>query len=360
MSETIKTITDTGQFEEIFKKFFATRDIFLKTKSGDLSVQFLGFNEGNVAFRIPRVKNVPDMIVIFTRLSDNTIYASLKLLESTENDFIFLPIKFQIISEKMMEERTSLSNSGGKNVLYASNIVSEQMIQVALDSNEKKVSLMKDKIESDLKGKFDQVRVVFINETRIDVRMKRFMESWSPIIIKDMNNQSSQGSKEKNFYLSEIYSKDYKLSGHKELISEVSVPIIYKNMVPYGYIQVNNTKPMDESHLTVVKRLAVIINEYVLKERLFVPAPEKFIVNDVSQKGLGIVFRERRLLRYFMKDSRLVLELTLPDSNRVTMRTIVRNTIFNDNGITKVGLEILDIDAISEVNYDEFLETFKR
>lgn len=360
MSEMIKTITDTGQFEEIFKKFFAKREVFLKTKSGDLFIQFLGFSKGNVAFRIPRVKSLPDTIVVFTRLSDNTIYSSLKYLENTENDFIFLPIKFQIISEKMKEERTSLATSGGKNVLYISNIMSEQMIQGALDANEKKVSIMKDKIAQELKGKFDFIKVVFVNETRIDVRMKRFIESWSPIIIRDMGSQTDQGNREKQFYMSEIYSKDYKLSSHKELISEVTVPIIYKNMVPYGYIQVNNTKPVDDGHLTVVKRLAVMINEYVIKERLFVPAQEKFIVNDISKKGLGIVFKERRLLRNFMKDGRLILELTLPDSNRVNMRVIVRNTIFNENGIIKVGLEILDIDAISEVNYDEFLDTMKR
>jgi hypothetical protein len=360
MAETIKTITDTGQFEEIFKKFFANREVYLKTKSGDLFIQFLGFTEGTVMFRIPRVKNVPDTIVVFTRLSENTIYASLKFLENTENDFIFLPIKFQIISEKMKEERTDLAATGGKNVLYINNIISEQMIQGALDSNEKKVGIMKDKIAHDLKGKFDHVRVVFINETRIDVRMKRFMESWNPIIIKDLSDQSDLANKEKSFYINEIYSKDYKLSSHKELISEVSVPIIYKSMVPYGYIQVNNAKPMNETHLTVVKRLAVMINEYVLKERLFVPAPEKFIVNDISKKGLGVVFRERRLLRYYMKDSRLIFDLTLPDSNKVTMRVIVRNTIFNESGIIKVGLEILDIDAISEANYDEFLETMKQ
>jgi len=360
MSEMIKTITDTGQFAEIFKKFFAKREVFLKTKSGDLFIQFLGFNEGNVAFRIPRVKSLPDTIVVFTRLSENTIYASLKLIENTENDFIFLPIKFQIISEKMKEERTSLASSGGKNVLYASNIISEPMIQGALDSNEKKVAILKDKIARELKGKFNHVRVVFFNETRIDVRMKRFAESWSPIMVKDIGGQIGGDNRARQVYLDEIYAKDYRLSSHKELVSEVSVPIIYKNMVPYGYIQVNNKKPMDDSHLTVVKRLAVMINDIVLKERLFVPAPEKFIVNDVSRKGLGIVFRERRLLRYFTKDGRLILELTLPDGNRVNMRVVVRNTVFNENGIIKVGLEIIDIDAISEVNYEEFLETMKK
>ncbi len=361
MPETIKTITDRGQFEEIFKKFFSGRDVYIKTKSGDLSVQFLGYNSGNVAFRIPRVKNVPDTIVVLTRLKESTIYASLKSLEHNEDTFIFLPVKFQVISESRKEERTDLGASEGKNVLFATNLISELMIQGALDSNDKKVTNIKEKIAGDLKGKFEKVRVVFVNETRIDVRMKHFMHSWNPLYIKDRSKEPSEADKKNlQFYINEIYAKDYKLSSQKEFISEVSVPFIYKNIIPYGYIQVNNTKPMEENHLTVIKRFASMINDHLVKDNLFVPAPDKFIVTDVSKGGLGIVFRDRRQLRYFMKDAQVALDLNLPDSNKVTMGVTVRNTIFNDGGTIRVGFEVTSIDAISEVNYDEFLETLKK
>lgn len=361
MAEIIRTITDTTQFEEIFNKFFSKRDVYIKTKSGDLNIQFLGYNNGNVAFRIPRVKSVPDMIVVLTRISDNTIYASLKSLEREEDTFIFLPIKFQIISEKRREERASLETADGKNVLFVTNLISDLMIHNSLDSNEKKVSLAKDKISDDLKGKFDRIRVVFINETRIDVRMKHFTETWNPIFIRDLGAVISDSEKKEfSFYINEIYAKDYKLSSQKELISEVSVPVIYKNMVPYGYIQVNSTKPMNENHLKVIKRLAVMLNDQLLKSNIFVPAKDKFIVTDVSKSGLGIVFKDRRLLRFFMKDSHVILELGLPDSNKVVMFVIVRNTIFNEGGTIKIGLEIKSIDAISEANYDELLQTIKQ
>ncbi|OHD63658.1 MAG: hypothetical protein A2176_05875 [Spirochaetes bacterium RBG_13_51_14] len=357
MAETIKTITDRGQFEEIFKKFFAGREVFIKTKSGDLFIQFLGYHDENVAFRIPRVKNVPDTIVVLTRLGDNTIYASMKLIDKNQDTFTFLPVKFQIITEIRKEERTSVGEEDGKNVLFINNIISESMMQTSLDSNEKKVSLVKDRINEELKGKFERIKVVFMNETRIDVRMKHFMESWTPIFISDRNsNPSDVKKKDFNFYISEIYARDYKLSSQKEFISEVSVPFVYKNAVPYGYVQVNNTKPMDENHLTVIKRLAIMINEYFIKDSLFKPAAEKFIVTDMSSKGLGIVFKDRRLLRFFMKDSRVIIEMALPDANKVIMGVNVRNTIFHESGVIKVGLEIATIDALSEVNYEEFLQ----
>jgi hypothetical protein len=285
----------------------------------------------------------------------------LKSLEREEDTFIFLPIKFQIISEKRREERTSLETSDGKNVLFVTNLISDLMIQNSLDSNEKKVNIVKDNISEDLKGKFDRIRVVFVNETRIDVRMKHFTQSWNPIFIRDLGAVITESEKKEfSLYINEIYAKDYKLSSQKEFVSEVSVPIIYKNMTPYGYIQVNNLKPMDENHLKVIKRLAVMINEQLIKNNIFEPAKDKFIVTDMSKNGIGIVFKDRRLLRFFMKDSHVILELSLPDSNKVVMSVIVRNTIFNEGGTIKIGLEIKNIDAISEANYDELLKTIKQ
>lgn len=361
MADTIKTITDRGQFEEIFLKFFSNREVFIRTKSGDLFIQFLGYSDGNVAFRIPRVKNVPDTIVALTRLGDNTIYASLKVLDRNEDTFTFLPVKFQIISEKRREERTALGQSEGKNILYLTNLISEAMIQGLLESNGKRLDSVRDRISSELKGRFERIKVMFVNETRIDPRMKHFMESYIPLFIRDMSAEpTEQQKKDFKFYLSDIYSKDYKLAAQKELLSEIAVPFIYKGMIPYGYIQVNNSKPMDETHLTVIKRLAILITDYLVKEKIFIPAMDKFLVTDISQKGIGIVFKDRRQLRFFVKDSRLVLEMVLPDQNKVTMTVIVRNTVFHDSGSIKVGLEISNIDAISEANFDEFLETLKR
>lgn len=361
MAESIQTITDKGQFEEIFNKNFAGNEIFLKTKSGDLLIQFLGYSDGNAAFRIPRVKSVPDTILIFSRTSSNTIYSSLKLIENKEDTFIFIPVKFQIISESMKEDRKEIGGQGGKNIIYVSNIISQSMIHNLLDSSEKKIALVKQKINTDLKGKFERIRIVFVNETSIDVRMKHFLANFTPIMIRYLSMKPEEKELAgHNFYINTIYAKDYKLTSQKEFISEVAVPIVYRNMVPYGYIQVNNTKPMNENHLTVIKRLAAMINEYFMKENLFVVATDKFIVNDISKNGLGIVFKDRRQARYFQKESTVILEMSLPNGNKVSLIAVIRNVIFLESGIIKVGMEIKNIDPISEVNYDEYLEEIKK
>ena len=76
--------------------------------------------------------------------------------------------------------------------------------------------------------------------------------------------------------------------------------------------------------------------------------------------GIGIVFKDRRLTRYFRNDSLVGMDMMLPTKKNVTLGVIIRNTIFMDNGIIKVGTEIVHIDALSEVNYDEYLQMIKR
>src|SRR3990172_2346545 len=330
MAETIKTITDRGQFEEIFKQYFTGKDIYLRTKSGDMIIQFLGYHDGNVAFRIPRVKTVPYSILVFTRHDAHTIYAGLKVIENKADTFVFLPLKFQIISEERKENRADLGKAENKSIIYISNLISEGMLKNSLDVNEKKVRFIKDMIAQDLKGKFDRIRIMFINESSIDVRMKHFLETWTPIFIKDMNTGPQKKEEtDFNFFINEIYAKDYKLSSQNEIISEISVPIILKNTIPYGYIQVNGAQPMNDGHLTIIKRIAVMVNEFFLKEKIFASAEEKFIVANVSKSGLGIVFKDRRLIRFFVKDSHLVADMMLPDSNKVTMGIVARNTVFH-------------------------------
>ena len=158
-----------------------------------------------------------------------------------------------------------------------------------------------------------------------------------------------------NFYLNEIYSKDYKLSVNKEIISEISVPVIFRTIISYGYIRVNSTRALTDTDYSVIRRLASMLNDVFVKQKLFVSAADKFLVYDISRNGIGIVFKDRRLTRFFKQGSVVSLDMVLPNQNKVIMGVIIKNTSFLDNGIIKVGAQIIHFDALSEVNFDEFL-----
>ena len=156
-----------------------------------------------------------------------------------------------------------------------------------------------------------------------------------------------------------LLSKDYYLTNRRQYISEISVPILYRTKIPFGYVQVNNVKPLTEAAIAVIKRVAMIVEELFKKNDVFPSTDEKMLVSNVSKGGLGIVFKDRRIIRFFKEGCTVFFELILPGNKKATMLGLVRNISIMENKLIKVGIKIEDIDALSEVHYDEFLETIE-
>ncbi|HNU92743.1 MAG TPA: hypothetical protein PKO25_12800 [Spirochaetota bacterium] len=360
MAELIKTITDKNLFEKIFYKFFLQKKVYLRTKNGDLKIEFFGYTDGMAALRIPYIKNMYDNCLIFTRNESYTIYANLKLVEKQEDDsYIFIPIKFQIISAMRREDRRIVDIGGqGKNIIYVTSVISDFIIQNSLAMESKKVDHVKEIVRFDLEKQFKQVRIFFCNEGMTDLRMKYFYDIKPPYLISDINNKN--GVKDQaffNYYLNNIYGKDYQLINRKNIISEVSVPVLYKARIPYGYIQCNGAEPLSESALLIVKRMAIVVEELFNKYKVFPVSDERLLVSDVSKNGVGIVFKERRFIRYFKENSYVYFDLNLPANKKASCFAVIRNIGILENKIIKVGCELRELDALSEVNYDEYLES---
>ena len=360
MPDLIKTITDRGLFEDIFYKFFLNRDVFLKTSSGDLKIQFFGYTDGMAALKIPFIKKMYDTCIVFARRENHTLYAHLKFIEKQEEDiYIFTPIQFQVISAARKDPRKTVDIGGdGKQVIYVGNLISDFIIQNSLAMENKKVDHVKEIIRFDLEKQFKMVKVYFCNEGMGDVRMKFFYDEKKTIMIPDLNKkEAAKDDTFFKFYINNIYARDYHLINRKNVVSEVSVPVLYKTKIPYGYIQVNNFTPLTESALHIVKRMAIVVEELFAKYKVFPVSDERLLVSDVSRRGLGIVFRERRYIRYFKENNYVYFDIILPAGKKASCLAMVKNIGILENKIIKIGCEIKEIDALSEVNYEEYLES---
>ncbi|HOS40152.1 MAG TPA: hypothetical protein PLG31_10485 [Spirochaetota bacterium] len=362
MSDNIRTITDRTLFEKIFYKFFMGNPVFIKTKSGNLKIRFFGYSEGLVALNISLLKNAPDTCLIFTKHQDYLVYAHLKFAEKQEETiYLFHALKMQIITATRREDRVALVDAdgeGGKRIVYLSNVISDFIIENSLAMTQKKVDHIKEMMRYDLQKQFEYLKIFFINEGTTDPRMKQFIEDVTPIYIANLNEKPKEKyEKAFNSYINEIYSRDYYLRNRKNFISEITVPILYRMKVPYGYIQVNGSNPFPESALTVIKRMAIVIEELFTKDKIFPVSDERLLVSDVSKRGLGVAFRERRFIRYFKEKSMVYFDLFLPDGKRASILGVVRNISLLENKIIKVGCEFITIDPVGEVNLDEFLES---
>ncbi len=361
MSDEIQTITDQDQIKGIFYQHFLKGDIYLKTKNGDLKIQFLGISENKVAFKIPFIKNFSGIGLVLARRETSIIYVQLKFLERSEDDsFIFHPVKIQIINAQRREDRHTIgADSQSKKVIYVTNIISDFIMENTLSMENKKVERIKDILRSDIERHFSYIKIFFFNEGRSDPRMRYFFHGNRPIYIFDIRKKptSDREMSEYNNYINEIYSKDYYLQNRKQYISEIAVPFLFRAKIPYGYIQVNSTSPIPENIMSIIKKIAISCDEMFTKTKFFPVSEEKLLVSDISRNGLSLAFRERKFIRYFKERCLVYFDIMLPDKKKASIQAEVRNIVLLENKIIKVGCEIKEMDAISEVNFEEFLES---
>ena len=363
MAKQIKTIIDKSIFDKICQKYFQDNNVYIKTKNGDLEIKYFGYSsDGNAAFKIPYLKNMAKDNLIIARKVGETIHAHVRFVEKQEDDmFIFYIKQFQIINIERSEERKSLEGEGkkGKEIIFVTNVISDFIIQNILSLYIKKVDDIKDSLKLEIGEAFKNFKIFFCNEGSSDVRMKFFQSKRKIIYIPSINSKDDEKNKEFNYYINNIYARDFSLQNKKELISEISIPIMYKMKLPYGYIQINHTEPLNKTAFNLIKRVAVSIDMAIAKENIFPPANEKIIVSNITNDGFGIVFKDRKFIRYFKTNSYVYLEMLLPDSKRASIMAIVRNISILENKVIRVGFQIDEIDALSEVHYREFVENIK-
>lgn len=358
MSELIQTVTDKNQFEKIFYEFFLKSGVHLKSKSGDVKIAFFGYSGGMAAFKIPFLQSVPESCIIYTRKETSLIYCHLKYAEKQEEDlYLFHPLQFQFISAARREDRMDINAAAeGKRILTVTGLITDFIIQNSLAMETRKVDNIREMVQFGLEKQFKYIKTYFCNEGMSDVRLRYFYDNKMPIFMPDFNAKpEADGEKSFNFYMNNIYSKDYLLFNRRLVISEISVPVLYKTMIPCGYIQVNGITPMSGEDLGQVKKVAAAAEEQFRVMKVFPAYEEKLLVSDISKKGLGIVFKERRLIRYFKENSSVFFNLQLPQGKKAAVLAVVRNISLMDNKVIKIGCQIREMDALSEVHYEEFL-----
>lgn len=351
--EKIKTVTDKSSFEKIFYTYFINSVAYLNLEGGNIAVKFFGYTNGQVAFKITQLKNVPEECLVVALTAKYTIHLSLRYVEKAEdNVFIFEPIKFQFIGTA--QEGSDIDD--GKKLIYITSIISDFIIQNTIVQRIKRVDTIKEQIFDEIENAFDYYRIYLCNEGT-DMRMKYFLEQRTALYIPDFHNPDKKYEKIVNFYLNNIYSKDNVLKNRREIISEISVPFLYQGKMPYGYLQVNGKSPFGESTLSSVKKLTTQIDEMFMKNDIFYKTPEKFIVNRLWKTGFGIVFKERKYIRYFKDRSLVYCDMMLPGNKRISMLSVVSDIKILPNKTITVGFEIREMDALGEVSYDEYVQS---
>jgi len=289
--------------------------------------------------------------------SEKQLRGYFEFVEKQDGKAILKPLKFSLANIPRRENRKILVSSEKSGpYVYISNIISDFIIRDQLSKNQKKIEAIKHAIMVKLENVFASMKIFLTNEG-INPRMNMFRETIMPLFIKDLlKEEPGNDNTNFNFYMENIHSKDLTIIKRPELVSEISVPIVHNMKIPYGFVQINNNIPMDEKNLTLVKKMAVVTDQLITKNGILSTGNDRVQVMDVSPGGLALKIDVRSQIRFFKENSLLYFDLFMPENRKANILGIVRNIIATGATI-RIGIQIKEIDALSEVIFEEFLDT---
>ena len=363
MSKPPVKITDKQMIHETFRTRFIKGRIFIKTSDLNIQTDSFSFKDGAVYIAAPGDEQGLNSVIFYIRDNDELVFSRAVLKLKTETGMlVYEPLDIQILKMPRKEERKSVEpvDSEKKIPVYVSQIISDFILQDCLERSKRKVELIKDELLIKLKKIYSDSDIVFLNEKANDPRMAYFKNKRKPYFIKnigDMDDHNKlKGDEDLNYFKSSIFSRE-PLVHQAKMSSEIAVPLLYKMMMPFGYVKSANFKGFTDDDFSVIRKFGMSASTvYTNDKQIIVSSDNKIAVTDLSMSGLGIFFKEKVLIKHFKESSLILFTIFLPEKKQATMLCIVRNISLIKNNIYRIGCEILNIEALGEVYYSEYLE----
>ncbi|HNV46824.1 MAG TPA: hypothetical protein PLE73_05840 [Spirochaetota bacterium] len=368
MSSNDTCITDRDEIERIIDTIFTNRDLFLRMDDVNQQVEMKEYRDGSVTLRTLERLSTADPCVLFARLDDKlycaritpTFDPSMAVVVDNRFEYPFSLQMVQVITAARREERTSLASpsAGERPAIIITNLVSDTLLKDCFTAGRDWVEYFKDAIRGKFTDRYSFARVCFLHERFADERMKFFYRERTPLYIENLRETpaTEAGKTLYQFYKITIFQKDKGLNT-RTTVSEASVPLFYKGVYPLGYLQVNNTSPITQEEFVMIRKVGASASEALSAAKIITAAVDRLVVVDVSAGGLAVAFKDKSLLKYFKDGNYLFFTMLLPEGRSASMLVIVRNISMTRNNITRVGCQIVEIDALGQAHYDEFLET---
>jgi hypothetical protein len=229
---------------------------------------------------------------------------------------LLYPVSLSISKATRATERYPVATAP----LFISNIINQTMIPQDLSNDSMKVESIINPFVQQLKSLFSEV-IIFIHE-RMDGRIKIMADSGKSIFIPDCKSPDSVPD---SFIPYNKYIHLMKL-GMREFQSEICVPLTYKNIFLFGYLQVLNSKRMEMKDYDLIQSIANIISKEIAVSGIF--NDSKFIASIMDISSIGLSFphpQSRHFGKIFSIGGTILFELFEENQSLGTFRAIVRD-----------------------------------
>lgn len=264
----------------------------------------------------------------------------LSILRITEKGTtLFEPGEHREETVTRSEKRINLIEK--KQELYIANFISDYEIAAQVEYHHTKIERAKYLFAEALKKYFYFVEIYFFHEIMTSSRGKAMREFKKPIFIYNINNKVPEndldGTTPSEVYFKRIKPFDRRIPQDAQM--DITVPIVYANQVPYGFIYTNSEKQWPTKMLDQVKGISGKLNDQLIKAKVIVPIETQMRVLDISYSGLSVVFQNRRLLSVLKENANFVGDLLLPGGEKAPIAALVRNVGSAGRGFLRAGLQ---------------------
>lgn len=363
MSSDVVKITDKSRIYEIFKTRFTSGKIFIKTADLNIQAESFAFENGEISITGPFENENVNSVIFYIRNGDEVVFSHAVMTSKKEGGALnYEPLDIQITQIPRKEERKSVSSIEKTETahVYISNIISDFTVHECLSLSRKKVDLIKDELLKKLQGAYPDSEILFLNDKSNDPRMFYFKNRRKPYFIKNIYDAEDQdkvnSDEDLKYYKTYIQPKD-PLSQKAKTLSEIGVPLLYKMMMPFGYIKSASFNPLEDEDFSAVRKFGMSASTVYTNDKQIITSSNDIIaVTDLSMSGLGIFFKEKVLIKHFKENSLIIFTIFLPDKKQAIMLCEVKNIALIKNYVYRIGCEILNIEALGEVYYSEYVE----
>ncbi|MCB1166426.1 MAG: PilZ domain-containing protein [Leptospiraceae bacterium] len=351
MSEEVKKVNDPEQLRQICSKIFTRLPVHIKDQTTVEPVRVLGYEVP--LLHVEHNRPDADIRVLIVNHDQHLMLLECKVqTREAPGKELLHPVRLHLKRKIRKQKRVSLAADSRK--LVVDDLITVRSIPEALGKVDEKQDSPFKEAGVALKKIAENARLSIRKSFRLDNRMRAISAREVPIFIPD---RTSGRMPDFPVLSMDEYKKILTYESNADrILSEVSIPVLFKGVHMIGLATVISNEPMDDSHYNAVKSIVTNLEKEVLERTIVPENPEHCPVVDINTGGAGILHPHNpSVMKGFLPGEEVTFDLHFPGEKTYTIIGSIRN-IKSLERAHRIGLEFENLRQEVRSDLEDFLQ----
>lgn len=332
----IQKIKDEKQIAQIIKKLFCKLPVHLQDADHLYPIKIVSYNNGLLQIT-HRCRDSATRLILLDHKEHWMLLECWLQEKLSANREIIKPVCLHLKRHIRREPRMQLDTGGPEAVRVLNVIPIKSFPDMFHEPNrirEQLVSSFQDRLRQD----YPLGDIILLTGMRMDHRLQLLNKSLKPIyapVLTEPRNWLTTGFVSFEDYI-ELYRRE---QPDDNVVSEISIPLTYRNSLMWGYFRVFAVNELGELDLhRILDQASELMREFEAKD-LFPKSTEEGLVMDINKLGIGFSHPgNAHLSRYYIPGQEFVFDLKFPTGRTLSLCGTIKNTTMIGNNY-RIGLE---------------------